>query len=78
MIKLHKIIRLLHVVAWPVVFVLLYARGWQGGVLKAIKNDHFLVYLVVEGLVPKLSSEFYIRIARTDNSATCSCVPGSV
>ena len=41
MIKLHKIIRLLHVVAWPVVFVLLYARGWQGGVLKAIKNDHF-------------------------------------
>ena len=41
MIKLHKIIRLLRVVALPIVFVLFYARGWQGGVLKAIKNDHF-------------------------------------
>ena len=53
MIKLHKITRLLHVVAFPTVFVLFYERGLQGGVFKVIKNNHSLVCLAVWGLIPK-------------------------
>ena len=40
---LHKIIRVSHVVACSIVFILF----WQGGVLKFMKNDHFLVFLTV-------------------------------
>ena len=47
MLELHKIIRWPHVVACPIVFFLSYERGWQGGVFKVIKNDHFLVFLAV-------------------------------
>ena len=30
-----------HAVAFPIVFILLYDRDWQGGVFKVLKNDHF-------------------------------------
>ena len=53
MIELHQIIRLPHIVAFPIVFILFYKRDSQGGVFKVIKNDHFLVFLVVWGLIPK-------------------------
>ena len=29
MLELHKIIRMLHVVSCPIVFLLFYERGWQ-------------------------------------------------
>ena len=53
MLELHKIIRLTHRVACPIVFILFYERGWQGGVLKVMKNDHFLGFLAVWVLSPK-------------------------
>ena len=40
-------IRMPHVAACPTVFVLLYDRGWQGGVFKVLKNDHVLVFSAV-------------------------------
>ena len=41
MLEMHKTIRVLHVVACPIVFILFYERGWQGGVFTLIRNDHF-------------------------------------
>ena len=46
MLELHKTIRLSHVVACPIVFILFYVRSCQGGVLKVVKNG-FLVFLAV-------------------------------
>ena len=46
--------------------------------IKVIKNDHFSVFLVVWGLIPKLLGRLrvtYSKIASSDKSATCSCVP---
>ena len=43
MFKLHKIIRVSDVVAYPIVFVLFYEWVWQGGIFIVMKNDHFLV-----------------------------------
>ena len=43
MFKLHKIIRVSDVVAYPIVFVLFYERVWQGGIFIVMKTDHFLV-----------------------------------
>ena len=40
-------IRVLHAVACPIVFLLFYDQVWQGEVLKRMKNDHFLVFLAV-------------------------------
>ena len=54
MLKLHKIIRVSHVVAYQIVFILFYERSWQGGVLKVMKNDYFLVFLAVWVLFSKL------------------------
>ena len=45
--KLHEIIRVLHVVAYPIVFLLFDDPDWQGRVLQNMKNDQFLVYLAV-------------------------------
>ena len=53
MLELHKIIRVSHAVALPIVFVLFYERGWQGGVIKVMKNDHFLMFLDVLIVFPK-------------------------
>ena len=44
MLELLKIIRVSHIVACPVVFILFYGRDWQGGVFKVMKNDHFFKY----------------------------------
>ena len=42
MLELHKIIRVSHVVAYSIVFILFYDRGEQGGVFKVMKNDQVL------------------------------------
>ena len=46
-LKLREMIRVLHVVAFPVDFNLLCDRGQQGRVLKPRKNDHFQVFFAV-------------------------------
>ena len=53
MLELYKIIRLSYVVAWSLVFILFYERRWQGGALKVMKNDDFLVYLAVGFFFPR-------------------------
>ena len=45
--KLHKMIRVLHVVVCLIIFILFHGRNWQGGVFKVMKNDYFLVLLAV-------------------------------
>ena len=57
MLELRKMIGVSHVyvVACPIIFHSLYERGWQGGVLKVMKNDHFLVFLTVWVLSPNLT-----------------------
>ena len=45
--ELHEVIRVLHVVACMMDFDLLCDQGKQEGVLKLMKNDHFLAFLVV-------------------------------
>ena len=44
MLELHKITGVSHLVEFPIVISLFYERGWQGGVLKVMKNDRFLVF----------------------------------
>ena len=56
MLELQKIIRVLHVLAWPIVFILFYKRRWKEGVFKVMINDHFLVFLAVWVLFPKCLS----------------------
>ena len=41
MLELDKIIRVSHVVACSIIFILFYERSWQGEVFKVMKNDHF-------------------------------------
>ena len=40
-------ISVLHGIAYPIVFILFDEQDCQGGVLKVMKNDHFLVLLDV-------------------------------
>ena len=54
MLELHKIIRVSYVVACPIVFILFYEQSWQRAVLKIMKNDHVLVFLVVWVFLPKI------------------------
>ena len=51
-LKLNEIITVLDLVACPIIFVLFSDRDWQGGMLKVMKNDHFLVLLAVWVLSP--------------------------
>ena len=44
MLELHKIIRVSHLVACPVVFILFDEQSSQGRVFKVMKNDHFLFF----------------------------------
>ena len=37
-LKLHEVVRMSHVVEYPIVFNSLCNLGWQGGVLKPMKN----------------------------------------
>ena len=53
MLELKKTIKVSHVVAYSIVFILFYERSWQGGVLKVMKNDDFLVFLAVSVVFPK-------------------------
>ena len=45
--ELHEMIRVLHVVACSITFILFYKQDWRGGVFKVMKNDNFLVFLAV-------------------------------
>ena len=38
---------MLHVIAFPIAYVLFYHRDVQGGVFKVMKNSPFLVFLTV-------------------------------
>ena len=66
-----------HIVACTIVFPLFYEWGWQGGVFKVKKNDHFLVFLTVWVVFPSFwvgKGMTYIKIAWNDKSATYNCV----
>ena len=52
-LELHEMIRVPHLVACPIIFILFDNQDWQEGVLKLMKNDHFLVFLAVWGFFPK-------------------------
>ena len=41
MLQLHNLMKLSHVVACPIVFILFYDQSWQGGVFKFMKIDYF-------------------------------------
>ena len=41
MLELHEMIKVIHVVACPIVFILFYKRGWQGDVFNVMKNIIF-------------------------------------
>ena len=45
-------IRVSHIVARPIVFNLFYERSCQGGMVKIMKNDHFVVFPAVWVLFP--------------------------
>ena len=46
-LKLYEMISVLHGIAYPIVFILFDEQDCQGGVLKVMKNDQFLVLLDV-------------------------------
>ena len=50
---MYETIRVSHLVALPIVIILFYDRDGQEGVFKVVKNDNFLVFLVVWVLFPK-------------------------
>ena len=41
MLTMHEMIRVLHLVAYPILSILFYGRNWQGRVFKVIKNGKF-------------------------------------
>ena len=43
-LQLHEIVRVVHEVACPIVFILIYDRYWQGEVLKIMKNHIFGIF----------------------------------
>ena len=47
LLKLHKMMRVPHVAAYPVAFNMLCDRDQKGGLLKLIKNDQILEFLDV-------------------------------
>ena len=51
-------IRVLRVVAFPIVFILFNDRYWEGGVLKLTKNDHFFSIFSGFGLSPQVFGQF--------------------
>ena len=60
MLELLKLKKVSHAVAFAVVFILFYERGWKGVVFK---NDHFLVFLLVWVLFRKLLGRLTSRLA---------------
>ena len=65
-LEVHEMIRVLHLVACPMVFNLLCDRVHQGGMLKLVKNDYFLVFLTIPPSFWAAYGVVYIRIARND------------
>ena len=57
MLDLNEMIKMLHVVACSIVFPLLFDRDSQRGVLKRMKNEHFLVLSAVCVLILKFSGK---------------------
>ena len=53
-LKLHEIIRVLHAVAYIIVFILLYDRFWQEGQLKPMKKEHFFSIFIGLDLSPQV------------------------
>ena len=53
MLELQKRISVSHGVACPIIFTLFYEVIGTGGVSKVMKNEHFLVLLVVWVFFPK-------------------------
>ena len=51
-LKFREMIRVLHVLGCPIVFILFDDRGWQEGMFRVTKNNHFLVFLAVWILFP--------------------------
>ena len=51
-LHLYQMIRVPFLVACPIVFILFHDQNWQERVFKVMKNDHFLVFLVVWVLFP--------------------------
>ena len=62
LLDLHEMIRVSHVVGYPIVFILLYDRDKYGGVLELIKNDKFFKFSAVV-----VSSGFWL-CPGTDNT----------
>ena len=53
LLELHEVIRVHHIVAFPIVFLLFCLRSWQGRVFKFMEIDHFLMFLAVFVYFPK-------------------------
>ena len=47
MLELQEMIRVLHVVAYPIAFISFYVQDWQGGVFKVMKNDLIIIIIVI-------------------------------
>ena len=67
-----------HAVAYSIVFILFCEQGWDGGVFKVMKKDHFVVFLAVWVVFPKFVGRLrgtYVKAEENKISVTCSCVP---
>ena len=51
-LELYETIRVPHIVACPIVFLLFYERSWQGRVFKFMKNNNFYCFLPFGSLSP--------------------------
>ena len=60
-LELHGIIIMLHVVAFPMDYILICDQCQQGGVLKPTENDHFQIFLAVWVLIPKFLGVTYVK-----------------
>ena len=65
----------------PVFFNLFYEGSWQGGVLKVMKNNHFLVFLAVWGFFPQVFGQIKVwlmlelhEMIRLLHAVACSIV----
>ena len=53
-LKLHEMIRVLHIVACPFIFILFDDPDWQGGVLKLMKNGLPMGFNLLSDLLQQL------------------------
>ena len=78
-LELHKIIRVPHVVAPPIVFVLFYGRDWKGYLFKVRKNDHFfnsfIIFLLLSQVFGHLNQWPILELHETIRMRFSSCVP---